>query len=179
MKNLFSLILFCTTSLLFAADKAATISRDTDLFSKPFKDAEIITELSAKSAITILKRKGGWYEIKTNEEQGWVRLTHVRLVRKNKDKQDNNSSVGEALSSLATGRDKSNQVTTATAVKGLSEEELSNAEPDIDALNALDNFAIDENTNNESGLASRNIDYLEGDGTTAKTEQTPYSEDEE
>ena len=179
MKKLFSLFLLCTTSLLFAADKAATVSRDTDLFSKPFKDAEIITELSAKTAITILKRKGGWYEIKTSEKQGWVRLTHVRLVRKGKGNQNDNSGVGEILSSLATGREKSDQVTTATAVKGLSEEELSNAEPDVDALNALDSFAVDENANNESGLATRKVDYLEGDSPTAKAEPETNSEDDE
>lgn len=165
-----SLIFVCLTSSLFAADKSAVVSRDTSLFSKPFKDADTITSLSAQTAIIILKRKGGWYEIKTDTQQGWVRLTHVRLAKKERAQQDADNNVGEILSGLATGREKSDQSTTATAVKGLSEEELRNAKPDVDALNALDNFAVDEKTDNDSGLQTRKIDYLAGDGPTAKAE---------
>ena len=174
---LFSLIFISIVPTLFAADKTAVISRDTDLFSKPFKDAEITTDLSAQTAVVILKRKGGWYQIKTETQQGWVRLTHVRLTRKKNSQQDTDSGVGEVLSGLATGRNKSDEVTTATAIKGLSEEELRNAEPDVDALNALDNFAADENTNNESGLKTHKIDYIEGDGPSASKKTT--AEDEE
>ena len=97
---------------------------------------------------------------------------------KERAQQDADNNVGEILSSLATGREKSDQSTTATAVKGLSEEELRNAEPDVDALNALDNFAVDENTNNESGLQTRKIDYLAGDGPEVK-KATPNEEEED
>ena len=176
-KIFYFLIFICVTPQLFATDKAAVISRDTELFSKPFKDAETITELSTQTAIIILKRKGGWYQIKTDTKQGWVRLTHVRLARKNKAQQDADNNVGEILSGLATGREKSDQVTTATAIKGLSEEELRNAEPDVDALNALDNFAVNENTDNESGLQTRKVDYLAGDGPEVK-KASPNEEDE-
>ena len=176
-KIFYFLFLICVTPQLFATDREAVISRDTELFSKPFKDAETITELSTQTVIIILKRKGGWYQIKTDTKQGWVRLTHVRLARKNKAKQDADNNVGEILSGLATGREKSDQITTATAVKGLSEEELRNAEPDVDALNALNDFAVDENTNNESGLQIRKIDYLAGDGPEVK-KASPNEEDE-
>ena len=182
MKNLFyfiSLIFIFVAPQLLAADKAAVISRDTELFSKPFKDAETITELSTQTAIIILKRKGGWYQIKTDTKQGWVRLTHVRLARKNKAKQDAENNVGEILSGLATGREKSDQTTTATAVKGLSEEELRNAEADVDALNALDNFAVDEKADNESGLQTRKIDYLASDGPAPKQKATNNNEEED
>ena len=180
MKKIFYfLILICVTPQLIATDKAAVISRDTELFSKPFKDAETITELSTQTAIIILKRKGGWYQIKTDTQQGWVRLTHVRLAKKEKAKQDADNNVGEILSGLATGREKSDQVTTATAIKGLSEEELRNAEPDVDALNALDDFAVDENTNNESGLQTRKIDYLSGDSPAAKQKATNTNDEED
>lgn len=172
-----TLIFVCLTSSLSAADKSAVISRDTELFSKPFKDAETITQLSTQTAIIILKRKGGWYQIKTDTNEGWVRLTHVRLARKNKAQQDPDNNVGEILSGLATGREKSDQATTATAVKGLSEEELRNAEPDVDALNALDNFAVNENADNESGLQTHKVDYLAGDGPEIK-KTSPNEEDE-
>lgn len=180
MKNLFyfiSLIFIIVAPQLFAADKAAVISRDTELFSKPFKDADVLTELPNQTAIIIVKRKGGWYEIKAETQQGWVRLTHVRLARKNKAKQDADNNVGEILSGLATGRGKSDQVTTATAVKGLSEEELRNAKPDVDALNALDDFAVDEKANNDSGLETRKIDYLAGDSPAAKPANTEEDDD--
>ena len=101
----------------------------------------------------------------------------MRLARKNKAQQDPDNNVGEILSGLATGREKSDQATTATAVKGLSEEELRNAEPDVDALNALDNFAVNENADNESGLQTHKVDYLAGDGPEIK-KTSPNEEDE-
>ncbi len=186
MKQLFysALILLFVSSSLFAAEKDAVISRDASLYTKPFKDAEIIAELAATTAITILKRKGGWYKIKTADKQGWVRLTRVRLNRKNNASKESSSGVGELLSGLATGRGKSSQNTTATAVKGLSEEELRNAEPDVDALNALDDFAVSSDASGESGLQTRQIDYQNSsrDSDSAETQSpTPkssYEEDE-
>jgi len=178
------LILVTVSSSLFAAEKAGVISRDAHLYTKPFKDAETVAELTATTAITILNRKGGWYEIKTADKQGWVRLTRVRLNRKNSANQESDSGIGELLSSLATGRGKSSQDTTATAIKGLSEEELRNAEPDMDALNALDNFAVSSDASGESGLQTRQIDYQNNrhDSDSAETQspapKSSYEEDE-
>lgn len=181
MKKILYLALICLglNSYVFAADKTAVISRDTNLFAKPFKDAETLAELPTSTAIVILMRKGGWYQVKTAETQGWVRLTHVRLDRKANAKQDDGDNIGELLTGLATGREKSDQVTTATAVKGLSEEELRNAQPDIDALNALDNFAVDAQENEQSGLETRSRDYLDADGQVIKAKQAASTESEE
>ena len=186
MKQLFyfALILFISSTNALAADKIGVISRDANLYAKPFKDADTIAELPATTPIIILKRKGGWYEIKAAEKQGWVRLTRVRLNRQSGATKESTSGVGELLSGLATGRGKSSQDTTATAVKGLSEEELRNAEPDVDALNALDNYAISDDSGDGSGLKSRQIDYQPGtaaksDDTATPAEKTSYEEDEE
>ena len=175
-----ALILMTVSSSSFAADKMGVISRDASLYAKPFKDADTLAELPATTAITVLRRKGGWYEIKATDKQGWVRLTRVRLNRKGGTSQESDSGVGELLTGLATGRGKSNQDTTATAVKGLSEEELRNAEPDEDALNSLDNFAVGDEANDNSGLQTRQVEFQ----TTTKQDsnsQAPVrkSDDEE
>ena len=161
MKQLFysTLIILTVSSSAFAADKMGVISRDATLYAKPFKDADSIAELPASTAITVLKRKGGWYEIKSTDKQGWVRLTRVRLNRKGGASQESDSGVGELLTGLATGRGKSDQDTTATAVKGLSEEELRNAQPDEDALNSLDNFAVSDADSDNSGLQTRQVEF--------------------
>lgn len=181
----FALLLVLASVSAHAADKSGIISRDASLYSKPFKDADVITELTANTAITLLRRKGGWYEIKTTNNQGWVRLTRVRLNRKagQGTTNDDNSGVGELLSGLATGRGKSSEDTTATAVKGLSEEELRNAEPDEEALDSLDNFAVTDEANTDSGLQTRHIDFQPGTGespddTAPKAETTTEEEEE-
>jgi len=185
MKQIFYsvLALLFMSSTVFAAEKAGIISRDASLYAKPFKDAEILAELTATTALVILKRKGGWYEIKTTNKQGWVRLTRVRLNRKTNTNQEGSNGVGEILSGLATGRGKSSQDTTATAVKGLSEEELLNAKPDIDALNALDDFAVDSNNSNDSGLQTRQIDFQTPTASSSKAPppkpESSFDEDEE
>ncbi len=185
MKQLFytALVLLLLSSHVIAADKLGVIARDATLYKKPFKDADSITELSATTAILILKRKGGWYEIKAADKQGWVRLTRVRLNRKASANQETNSGVGELLSGIASGRGKSSQDTTATAVKGLSEEELRNAEPDVDALNALDSFAVSNEAEDDTGLQTRQIDFQPNTAQSTETKPssptTSYEEDEE
>jgi len=187
VKQLFysTLILLMMNSSAFAADKMGVISRDASLYAKPFKDADTIAELPATTAIVILKRKGGWYEVKAADKQGWVRLTRVRLNRKGNANQESDSGVGELLTGLATGRGKSNQDTTATAVKGLSEEELRSAQPDQDALNSLDNFAVDSDASGDSGLQTRQVDFQEtANNKETDTQKTPATntadeEDEE
>jgi len=186
VKQLFysALILLMMNSSAFAAEKMGVISRDASLYAKPFKDADTIAELPATTAIVILKRKGGWYEIKAADKQGWVRLTRVRLNRKGNANQESDSGVGELLTGLATGRGKSNQDTTATAVKGLSEEELRSAQPDQDALNSLDSFAVDSDASGDSGLQTRQVDFQEtankdGADTQPPARNTTDEEDEE
>lgn len=179
-----SLALLILSSPLIAAEKAGTISRDATLYAKPFKDADAIAALPAATAILILNRKGGWYEIKASDKQGWVRLTRVRLNRKGGTNEEDSSGVGELLSGLATGRDKTTQDTTATAVKGLSEEELLNAEPDEEALSKLDNFAASGEASDDSGLQTRQIDFQPTDNkpdapaTAPPAPKTSYEEDE-
>jgi len=178
----FALILLMMNPGAFAAEKMGVISRDASLYAQPFKDADTIAELPATTAIVILKRKGGWYEIKAAEKQGWVRLTRVRLNRKGNANQESDSGVGELLTGLATGRGKSSQDTTATAVKGLSEEELRNAQPDEDALNSLDSFAVDSNASGDSGLQTRQVDFEETankDGADTQTPATNTADEED
>lgn len=176
----FSLVLLILSPNLIAADKAGVIVRDASLYTKPFKDADIISEISATTSILVLKRKGGWYEIKVTDKHGWVRLTRVRLNRKNNsaDQQGSNG-VGELLISLATGRDKSSEDTTATAVKGLSEEELRNAEPDVEALNALDDFAVSDDNGENSGLQTRQIAFQSDITKPSKTISPTVNIDDE
>jgi len=148
----YAIILFCVfTTQLSAAGKPAHISRDTSLYAKPFKDSQILASLPINTNLSIIKRKGGWYQVSTADNTGWVRLVAVRLGQVRSA--DGDSSTGDALellSGLATGREKSSEVTTASAVKGLGEEELRNATPDTDALDELDEFAADEQAGQEA-----------------------------
>jgi len=179
-----AIIILAISSSAIAADKLGVISRDANLYDKPFRDSTVIAELPTATAITILKRQGGWYQIKATEKQGWVRLTRVRLNRKNNNQPESDneteSGVGALLTGLTTGRGKSSQDTTATAVKGLGEEELRNAEPDEDALNSLDSFAVDSSESGDSGLQTRSVDYLptENKKVTAPSAK-PINEEEE
>jgi len=145
-KILYALILCgLVIGQLAASGKPGYIKRDTSLYAEPFKDAEVLVSLPVNTGLSIIKRKGGWYQVNANDQTGWVRLVTVRLGKVRTS--ESGSSGGDAielLGGLATGREKSSEVTTASAVKGLGEEDLRDATPDTDAIDELDEFAADE-----------------------------------
>lgn len=163
-------VLFSTQ--LLAADKLGTLTRDTELRKAPSKSADIITILSADNKVRILNRQGGWYQVNNGIQAGWVRLLTVKLYRKNTialptPKNTDEEDEDDLLGNLATGREQSDEVTAATAVRGIDEEVLQNAEPDQEALKLLDQYAADASTGQaaaeEVGLKNKKLDYFGAD----------------
>lgn len=179
-------------TLAVVGQNALTI-RDTTLRDAPFNDANVVGKVSANSAVKINKRKGGWYQIKADAGKGWVRMTSLRLDRfghrgnKGKGKANKNKAAaglgqavgrGESLGDLltsslfSTGRGKSDQVSAATGIGGLSEAQLKDAEPDPEAVEKLDSYAVSDETAqlfaDKVGLLSQKLDYFEAGATTGK-----------
>ena len=156
--------------------------RDTTLVAKPFRDADSIGSISSDTQVVVLKRKGGWYQVQNNDQNGWVRLTSLRL-KKTKDKakgktnaagqlkkSGNLDTLGEALTGGLFTTGSSSNVATTTGIRGLDEEDIGNAEPDEKALEQLDSFKVSaEQAQRFASQASLNrskLDYLAGDSAS-------------
>lgn len=106
------------------------------LLAEPFADAKQAGALAKGDAVIILRKTGGWYQVKARGAQGWVRMLSVRRGEAGK------SSAAKDVAALSTGRTGTGQIVSTTGVRGLSEEELKAAKYDEKALAKAESFAV-------------------------------------
>lgn len=120
------------------ADTGQT-SINTDLKSAPESGASTVAKLPAGTSIDVGERNGAWYQVKSAQGQGWVRMLNVRLG-------SGMHAQGEsALGGLAAlGKASRTETTVATGVRGLSRENLQAAHENPRELKKLDQYEVSE-----------------------------------
>lgn len=122
-----------------SAQDAGVTVRASALMQEPYSDAAQLAELPEQTAVTVLARQGAWMQVQAGDQSGWLRLLNVRLgggVRAQGD-----SGVAKAVNVALSG---SSGTAVATGVRGLDQEQIANATPDLAALDRLDAFAASE-----------------------------------
>jgi len=115
-----ALLLAVGTAL--AAEEGSALKADS-IRAEPFRDAKVVGSLTPGDPVHILKRQGGWFQVKGATGSGWVRMLSVRRGEARKGSSDVAGIVG-----LASGRAGTGHVVATTGIRGLSEEELKAAE---------------------------------------------------
>ena len=131
-----ALLLLAALALPASAAQLGTVTRQADLRSTPFSDGKTVTTLKQGTSVEVLKRVGGWYQVKAAGKDGWVRMWLLRFT--------GTAATGSGSGTLAvlqSGRAGSTYTTATTGVRGLSEEELKNAKPDPAALQTVEALA--------------------------------------
>jgi uncharacterized protein YgiM (DUF1202 family) len=118
---------------------SGTTTRSAELRGTPALDGKLLETLPANAKVDVLKRVGGWYEVKTAAgKQGWVRMWLLRFSAP----PTGASAFKQNAAVLASGRSTSTYTTATTGVRGLSEEDLQNAKPNPQAVAALEQLAV-------------------------------------
>ena len=165
-RNLIGYILaFALTGLLAALPAAAAESgkllKADELKAEPFRDAKTLSVLAAGDKVDILKRQGGWIQVKSSKGSGWVRMLSVRRGEAGKP-----GGAGDAagLLGLASGRAGTGKVVATTGIRGLNEEQLKAAkysEFELKLSDAYVESAAEARKFAAKGkLAARKMDYL-------------------
>jgi len=145
-----------------AAEDAYTI-RATELKIKPYSDAQTLATLPARSKVAVLQRRASWTQIKSGETTGWVKMLSLQLARGATDRRADNG----LRSLFSVARSGGSGATVTTGVRGLSEEQLKNAQPDPEALQELERYAANRRDAQrfaaEGKLQAQRVDYLSGD----------------
>jgi hypothetical protein len=123
---------------VWAAGYANTI-RTTEMKAKPFTDSQTLTVLPMRSRVEVLVRKAGWTQVKTPTVTGWVKMLSLQLETNGQGKRGDNG-LNALFNVASTGRSGS---TVTTGIRGLSEEQLKNAKPNPQALQAAKRYAAD------------------------------------
>lgn len=136
------LLLAACLALLPAAAiaESGTVVRATHLVAAPYADAATLGILRGETAVEIIERRGGWYQVTGAGRTGWVRLSNIRLGEVEAGEE------GGFWASLFsfTGRTQARTASATTGIRGLSEEEIRNAVPDNAAVTRLAQFAPDD-----------------------------------
>jgi hypothetical protein len=143
------------------AEQAAYAVRATEIKEQPFSDAPTVATLKEKAGVTMLSRQGGWVNINSEVGAGWVKLLSLRSDAVAVKKGDSG-----LQSLLNAGRSGSSGVTVATGVRGLSEEDLKNAQPNPKEFEKLQSYAVDKNHAEKFAASAKlkpnTLDYLPG-----------------
>jgi hypothetical protein len=155
MKHLALLLAFLP---LLALAEPASVVRATDLKQEPATDSATLAALPENASVEALERKGGWTRVKTSRGEGWVRMLALRYQPGTAKAGD--SGAKELYNVARTG---SSGTQTTTGVRGLSAEQISNAQPNPGELNKLTEFAADRGTASgfaaEGSLTARSVEY--------------------
>jgi len=143
---------------LYAAESGTALKAD-DLKKEPFRDAKTVAKLATGDKVDILKKDGGWYQVKSAKGKGWVRMLSIRKG----DARKGGSGAGGVLA-LASGRAGTSKVVATTGIRGLNEEELKAAKFNDEELKHAESYASSKPEAAKfavSGkLAARAFDYL-------------------
>ncbi len=134
MKKRLWLLLALSSSVW--ADPASVI-RDSDVRDKPFLDATVIGQLKKDNVVDVQMRQGAWMQVKSDSKLvGWIKLLNVRTGKAGES--------GSSLASLNPFKTGSSGSTVTTGVKGLSAEQLQNAQPNPEQLAKLKNYTASD-----------------------------------
>lgn len=159
MRYLYALLLYASLAAPAYAVQTAYAVRSTEIKSLPYSDAATVATLAEKAKVNILMRQGGWVKINSKNGNGWVRMLSVRS-----DNTAGKTGDSGLISLLNVGRSGSSGITTTTGIRGLSEEDLKNAQPNPAELDKLEKYAVNkakaEKFAREVQLKAQQLDYL-------------------
>ena len=94
---------FLLAASAIAAGEAGTALKTDDLKAEPFRDAKTVGSLSAGDKVEILKKQGGWFQVKSAKGSGWVRMLSIRRGEARKGSVDTAGVLGLASGRAGTG----------------------------------------------------------------------------
>lgn len=152
----------CFFSTGIAAEQiTAILVKDVQLRASPSLKADTVGLLLKDSQVTILKRTGGWYQVKTAvNSTAWLSMLRVRFEPKPQQASKDRSNKG--FVSLRQGH---SNITATTGVRGIGETDIKNAKPDLVSLYHAEGFRVTfaeaKVFAKQGALVARSIDYLE------------------
>ncbi len=163
-RTLLTLILWgLFTPALHAGEQLATTLQTTELRSEPYSDARVVASLRAKQSVTVVQRKGGWYQVRSAGHSGWLRMSHIRFGDGATAKGDG-SGLAQTLRFLSSGRSGASGVTVATGIRGLDAADVANARPNYQAIGRLNRYGVNTTALNKfarsARLKSQSLGYI-------------------
>lgn len=155
-------VLLLAAPTAHAGDSGAAVKAD-ELKAEPFRDAKTVGKLATGDKVDILKKDGGWLQVKSAQGSGWVRMLSIR---RGEARKTSSGSEIAGLAGLASGRAGTGRVVATTGIRGLNEEELKAAHYNETELKLAESYltssAEAKKFAGKGKLAARKLEYLPG-----------------
>lgn len=166
MKNPIVALCLLLASMLAQAESAFVV-RGADLQEQNQSDSPTLATLTKNTRVEVLRRLGAWSQVKTADgKTGWTRMTALRFVPETGAQvsaKPSGNALGALNDLLSSGRT-SNSATATTGVRGLTEEDLQNAQANPGELEKARQFAVASEAAKKfargAKLSASEIDYL-------------------
>jgi hypothetical protein len=151
-------VLVLVATPVFAQETGFAV-RETEVKKEPFSDAQTLGTLAEKAQVKVLARQGGWMQVESGAQSGWVRMLSIRM-------DSGQSNIFSGLKSLfSVARTGSSGTTVTTGVRGLDKEQIQNAKPNPEEVKKLAAFAAtkadaERMAAEKPQLKNQKIDYL-------------------
>lgn len=156
------IVLMLLVPSAYAAESGVAIKAD-ELKAEPFRDARKVGSLAVGDKVDILKKDGGWLNVKSKKGSGWVRMLSVRKG----DAATKSTAGASGLAGLASGRAGTGKVVATTGIRGLNEEELKAAKYDEGEVALAESYATSraeaQAFADQGQLTVQKVDYLPGE----------------
>ena len=144
LRFLLALLVLVLPLAALAQDQAFT-NRDTELKQRADAGSGTVASLRADTAVKVLARAGAWTQVQAEGKTGFVRVFHLRFPATVEGSSSSSSSSGSnpfaALGGLIGGNKPDERAKLAsTGVRGLSKEDVKNANPDAQALAKMQSY---------------------------------------
>lgn len=111
--------------------------KDDSIRDEPFRDAKVVCIIEKGGKVEIIRRDGGWYRVKSDKGNGWVRMLSIRRASSEQPRL-----TAEGILNLASGRAGTGKVVMTTGIRGISEEDLKTAKFDEKQLGLLESYVV-------------------------------------
>jgi len=171
LRFLLALLVLVLPVAAFAQDQAFT-NRDTELKERADAGSGTVASLRADTAVKVLARAGAWTQVQAEGKTGFVRVFHLRFpatVEGSSSSSSSGSNPFAALGGLIGGNKPDERAKLAsTGVRGLSKEDVKNANPDAQALAKMQSYRAGkpeaQRFAREGKLAEKRVDDPEAKG---------------
>ena len=138
-----------------------TVTKDDVIRAEPELASAAVGNVKTGATVHVLDRRGFWQRVEGPAGKGWLKMSSVRL--------DSGVSAGAGLAALATGRGATGNLVTTSGTRGISVEDLTDAVPDTDELQRLEDLSVTPEQahafSQEAGLTVREVSYVGPSGS--------------
>ena len=125
---------------LGAQAQSLEVTTPTELRATPALDGKILVKLAKGNKVEQTEAQSGWVKVKFGRMEGWVRLTHVQALEAAAPARAAPASSGTSLASIFSAP--STSATATTGTRGLTKEQIANAQPNPAEMAQLEKYAI-------------------------------------